>query len=287
MADLWAKKWGVKVSVITPSFNGMRFLPDCVASVQHALAGRDFEHVIADGGSNDGTLDFLAGQPGVNWKSEPDKGMYDALNKAASRATGEVIIHLNTDEQLNRKGVLAALDLIEADGLDAVLGPTVMVDGKGQFLQLFKQVITPRLIDASWHMPVQTCSFIYRKALWERHGYDSSYRLIADHLWFRRQMELGVRLGVVREPIGIFAWHGENLSSTEGKTSSENAMDSVTFSRSQLKRAKRVYRFRKLLAGGYSPKPVDYEIRKDGELKSVHIAKPRLKIRGNPRDLVS
>ncbi|WP_309385893.1 glycosyltransferase [Cerasicoccus frondis] len=277
----------MKISVITPSFNGLRFLSDCVASVRHALQGRDFEHVIADGGSNDGTLEFLEGQPDVNWRSEPDQGMYDALNKAAGRASGEVVIHLNTDEQLNRAGVSRALDLLEQDGLDAALGPTVMVDGKGQFLQLFKQVITPKLIDAYWHMPVQTCSFIYRRKLWERHPYDASYRLIADHLWFRRQMELGADLGVVREPIGIFAWHGENLSSTEGKTSSENAMDGVTIPQNRLQRAKRIYRMRKLLAGGYAAKPVEYEIMEAGALRSVRIEKPRLKIRGNPRDLVS
>lgn len=277
----------MKISVITPCFNGIRFLPDCVASVRHALAGRDYEHVIADGGSTDGTLDFLAEQTDLNWQSEPDNGMYDALNKAAGRAAGDVIIHLNTDEQLNPEGVQCALDLMERKAVDAVLGPTIMVDGKGQFLQLFKQVITPKLIDAYWHMPVQTCSFIYKKKLWERHGYDSSYRLIADHLWFRQQMELGMSLEVVRKPIGIFTWHGENLSSTVGKTSSENASDGVTIPRSKLRRAKRLYRLRKLLAGGYAAKPVQYEIIDSGKARTVFIAKPRLKIRGNPRDIVS
>ncbi|MGE9295531.1 MAG: glycosyltransferase [Puniceicoccales bacterium] len=276
----------MKVSVITPSFNGLRFLPDCVASVRHALEGRDYEHVIADGGSTDGTLDFLSTSQDLKWHSEPDRGMYDALNKAAGRATGEIIIHLNTDEQLNRAGVNAALDLLERAGLDAVLGPTVMVDGQGRFLQLFKQVVVPRVVDSYWHMPVQTCSFIYRRSLWERHQYDASYRLIADHLWFRRQLELGATLGVVREPIGIFAWHGENLSSTEGKTSSEDARDGLTISRSRLNWAKKIYRLRKLLAGGYTRSPVGYGIFHQGELETVRIARPRLKIRGNPRDLV-
>ncbi|MBK1857693.1 glycosyltransferase [Cerasicoccus arenae] len=275
----------MKVSVITPCYNAARFLPDCVASVRHALAGREYEHIVADGGSTDATLDFLRSQPDVDWRSGRDQGMYDALNQAAARATGEVIIHLNTDEQLNRVGVNAALDLLERDQLDAVLGPTVMVNGRGVFLQLFKQVITPRLIDAYWHMPVQTCSFIYRRALWERYPYDASYRLIADHLWVRRQLELGAKLGVVREPIGIFAWHGDNLSSTEGKTSTEDARAGVTIPRAQLQRAKRIYRLRKLLAGGYWASPVSYEIIRNGKLEQSQITRPRLKIRGNPRDL--
>jgi len=275
----------VKISVVTPCFNAERFLPDCVASVRHALRGRDYEHVIADGGSSDGTVDFLRAQADVNWQSAPDQGMYDALNQAIARASGEVIFHLNTDEQLNRAGAAAALDLLERNGLDGVLGPTVMVDGEGRFLQLFKQVIVPQVIDSYWHMPAQTCSFVYRRALWERHPYDASYRLIADHLWFRRQLELGAKLGVVREPIGIFAWHGGNLSSTEGKTSSEDASAGVNIPKAALKRAKRSYRLRKLLAGGYWRAPVTYEIVRDGETVNERIARPRLKIRGNPRDL--
>lgn len=275
----------MKVSVITPSFNAARFLPDCVASVRHALDGLDYEHIVADGGSVDGTLDFLRAQEVVNWRSESDAGMYDALNRAAARASGDVIFHLNTDEQLNGAGARAALAMLEREGLDAVLGPTVMVDGQGRFLQLFKQVIVPRWIDACWHMPAQTCSLVYRRALWERHPYDASYRLIADHLWFRRQLELGTRLGVVREPIGIFTWHGGNLSSTEGKTSVEDASAGLDLSPARLKRAKRVYRLRKLLAGGYRRAPVDYEFVRDGQVERRREVRPRLKIRGNPRDL--
>jgi len=252
-----------------------------VHSVQHALAGREFEHIVADGGSTDGTLEFLRECPGLDWRSEPDSGMYEALNKAAARASGECLIHLNTDEQLNREGVSRALALLEGGGVDGVLGPTVMVDGEGAFLQLFKQIIAPRLIDAYWHMPVQSCSFIYRRSLWERHPYDANYRLIADHLWFRRQLELGLRLGVVREPVGVFTWHGGNLSSTEGKTSSEDASQGIPYSKFHLNWAKKVYRFRKLLAGGYARSPVQYEIFRDGERETVRVRRPRLKIRGN------
>ncbi|MEO0794909.1 MAG: glycosyltransferase [Verrucomicrobiota bacterium] len=277
----------MKVSVITPSFNGIRFLADCIASVRHALNGVEFEHVVVDGGSTDGTLDLLAEEPDIHWVSESDNGMYDALNKAAERAVGDVIIHLNTDEQLNRAGAIAALSRLSDPAIDAVLGPTVMVDGRGQFLQLFKQVVVPKTIDTYWHMPVQTCSFIYRRKLWERQPYDTAYRLIADHIWFRRQMELGVSLVAIGEPIGIFTWHGDNLSSTEGKTSGEDASKEVMVSKSRLNWAKRLYRLRKLIAGGYRPDPVDYEMMNGREVQANHIEKPRLKIRGNPRDLVS
>lgn len=273
----------MKFSVVTPCFNAMRFLPDTVASVRHALAGRDYEHVVADGGSMDGTVDFLREQPDLNWRSEPDGGMYEALNKAVSRASGEVVGHLNTDEQYNRAGLQAALDIFESDpSVDAVFSPTVMVDAEGEFIQLFKQVVVPRVIDTHWHMPVQSCSLLYRRRCWEREPYDTSYRLVADHVWFRHQMERGMTLACVTEPIGIFTWHPDNLSSSEGKTSGEDALADIDRKSLRIKLAKDTYRLRKWLAGGYKPTPVSYEQFHQGKLETHTVERPCLKVR---RDL--
>lgn len=274
----------MKFSVVTPCFNGMPYLPDCIASVRHALADFDYEHVIADGGSTDGTIEFLEKQSDVDWLSEPDTGMYDALNKAITRSSGDVIGHLNSDEQYNPSGIQAALQKLEFERLDAIFGPTVMVDGKGEFLQLFKQIVTPRVIDSHWHMPVQSCSLIYRKSCWQREPYDTNYRLCADHIWFRKQMEKGLKLAPVLEPIGIFAWHAENLSSTEGKTSSESALDLVDQSTFAFKSAKHIYRLRKWLVGGYRQEPITYEQFRNGTIETKQIDKPTLKLR---RDLRS
>jgi glycosyltransferase involved in cell wall biosynthesis len=266
----------MKLSVVTPSFNSVRWLPACAASVRHAGAGRDFEHCVADGGSTDGTLEFLKAEPGLHWFSEPDRGMYDALNKGIARATGDVIGHLNADEQYNRAGLQAALALLEqSPALDAVFSPTVMVNAAGEFLQLFKQVTVPRLADALWHMPVQSCSLLYRKRVWERQGYDARFRLVADHAWFYAQMQRGLRLAVVREPIGIFTWRADNLSNAGG---SEDAFDGLPRNTFRLKLAKHAFRLRKLVAGGYRRDPVGYDIVRRGAIEHVRIAAPALKL---------
>lgn len=269
----------MKVSVVTPCFNAVRYLPDCVASVRAAFRGYDYEHVIADGGSTDGTVDFLRSQSDLKWESAPDNGMYDALNKAIARAEGDVIGHLNSDEQYNPAGLHAALQTFQDKAADAVMGPTVMLDGAGEFLQLFKQNIVPRVIDTHWHMPVQSCSLLYKKALWEREPYDTNFRLAADHVWFRHQMERGLKLVCVQEPIGIFLWHGANLSST-GEP--EDALADVDKSTLSYKAAKHIYRFRKLLAGGYRAAPIQYFVMQSGRPVQVTIPRPTLKIR---RDL--
>lgn len=266
----------MKLSVVTPNFNSARWLPDCAASVRHAGAGRDFEHWVVDGGSTDGSLDFLKAHPELHWHSEPDHGLYDALNKGIARASGEIIGHLNADEQYNRAGLQAAWTMLESQPeIDAVFGPTVMVNAEGQFLQLFKQVTIPRLADAVWHMPVQSCSLIYRKQIWERLAYDAHFRLVGDHVWFYGQMKLGLRLAVVGEPLGIFTWRADNLSSSGASEDAFAGRRRDTFS---LKLAKHFFRLRKFLADGYRPDPVDYEIIRNGSVVAEHVARPALKL---------
>jgi len=266
----------MKLSIVTPAFNAARWLPACVASVRHACAGQDYEHWIIDGGSTDGTKDFLQANLDLRWVSEPDQGMYDALNKGVERAAGEVIGHLNADEQYNRSGFHSALELISTrKEIDMVFGPTVMVDGDGNFLQLYKQIVRPNFKDFIWSMPVQSCSVLYRRALWQRLGYDTRYRISADHAWFYGQMRLGMKLAPVMDPFGIFTWHPANLSNS-GKI--EDALPGINRHAFDVQLCKHIYRFRKLLAGGYRPAPIDYEIFQNGELRKMHITKPALKI---------
>ena len=126
-------------------------------------------------------------------------------------------------------------------------------------------------------MPVQSCSLLYRRACWRLLAYDTHYRIVADHVWFRQQMERGLRLAPVQEPIGIFTWRPDNLSNTaaneDGRPPRQRARG--------LKWAKYRYRWRKFLAGGYRRDPVRYEIWRKGHLQVEQIARPALKLRYN------
>lgn len=268
------------LSVVTPSFNSEKYIRNCIDSVRYACKGIEYEHLIADGGSQDSTLSIVADYPEISVVSEPDNGMYDALNKAITRAKGTWIGHLNSDEQYNKKGLRSALEKIEREkNLDAVMSPTIMLNGKLEFLQLFKQVIIPRPIDVLWCMPIQSCSFLYKKSLWNRVPYDTSYHAVADHVWLRAQMKAGIKIGLVKEPIGIFTWHSNNISNTSGKTSGENALTDINRASLKLKWAKHMYRFKKWLAGGYRSDPVEYEYFIDGICRQVQIHKPALKVK--------
>jgi glycosyltransferase involved in cell wall biosynthesis len=88
-------------SVVTPSFNCHEFILRNIHSVRDQGFGpNELEHWIVDGGSTDGTLELLAEHPDVNWISEPDQGLSDAVNKGILRSKGEWIVWLNADDYL-------------------------------------------------------------------------------------------------------------------------------------------------------------------------------------------
>jgi glycosyltransferase involved in cell wall biosynthesis len=240
------------ISIVTPVFNSVRWIELCVRSVRHCLQGRDYEHIVCDGGSKDGTLEYLQQQKDLRLIPGPDRGMYDALNKGMAAARGRIVGHLNADEQYDRAGLAHALAKLEQTGADAVFGPTIMLDGQMNFLYLFNQITIPRPIDADWHMPVQTCSLFFRRQIWERCPYPADYRVVGDHVWFRRQMKLGLKLVSVRKPIGIFTWHEDDIAKRLG-THGENALADVDRKTPRMRLAKLWFRLKHLMEGGLIP----------------------------------
>jgi glycosyltransferase involved in cell wall biosynthesis/SAM-dependent methyltransferase len=88
------------VSIVTPTLNQGSFIEATISSIRAQTYHR-FEHIVVDGGSTDETLDILRRHEGaypMRWLSEPDRGMYDALNKGLRLASGEVIAYLNSDD---------------------------------------------------------------------------------------------------------------------------------------------------------------------------------------------
>jgi len=248
------------ISIVTPVFNSTRWIDLCVRSVRHALQGQSYEHIVVDGGSTDGTLEYLKQQQDIRLILGPDKGMYDALNKGMAAAQGRILGHLNADEQYDRAGLAHALQKLDQTGADAVFGPTIMLDEHLNFLYLFNQITIPRPIDADWHMPVQTCSFLFRREIWGRCPYPREYRVVGDHVWFRRQMKLGLNLVSIRRPIGIFTWHQDDIAKRLG-SHSENALADVNRKTVRMRIAKLFFRLRKLASGGcLFPFSFSYEI---------------------------
>lgn len=98
-------------TVITPSLNCGAFLRRNIDSVRRqGFPASRLEHWVIDGGSTDGTLDILKDTSGVQWISEPDSGLSDAVNKGLSRARGEWIAWLNADDELSPGALSTVLE---------------------------------------------------------------------------------------------------------------------------------------------------------------------------------
>lgn len=122
----------MKISVVTPCFNSRATLGEAIESVR----SQDYphwEHIVVDGGSTDGTLDLIKSFPHLISTSEKDQGHYDAMNKGIARASGEVVVILNSDDSF-RPGALRAAAAAFADhpGWDALFADVVFVDERGR-----------------------------------------------------------------------------------------------------------------------------------------------------------
>jgi hypothetical protein len=155
-----------------------------------------------------------------------------------------------------------------------------MLDEHLNFLYLFNQITVPRPIDADYQMPVQTCSLLYHRHIWEREPFPSEFRMAGDHVWIRRQFHKGWKLVSVRRPIGIFVWHQDQLAPRHIGGKRENPTPDVNRKSFSVKFAKLLYRFRNLINGStISPRILYYEtITFSGFAELRRQAWPRLKM---------
>lgn len=120
----------MKVSIITVVYNGAEFIRDCIESIL-SQTYTNIEYIIVDGQSTDGTVDIVNayGTKIAKFISEPDKGLYDAMNKGIGLATGEVIGLLNADDFYRHNRVIENMvATFEQTGSDAVYGDMLYVD---------------------------------------------------------------------------------------------------------------------------------------------------------------
>ena len=134
----------MKVSVITVVFNGAPVIEDCIKSVR-LQTYPDIEHIIIDGGSTDGTLEIVEEyrSRGEISKvlSEPDKGIYDAMNKGIGLSRGDIIATLNSDDVYSDETVVGRIvEFIRNNGLDAAYGDLVYTppDDMGRVVRSWK-----------------------------------------------------------------------------------------------------------------------------------------------------
>jgi glycosyltransferase involved in cell wall biosynthesis len=173
------------VSIITVVFNGGNDLEKTILSIKKQNF-QNLEYIIIDGGSKDNTLEVIRKYSDTihQWISEPDKGLYDAMNKGLKMATGEYIWFLNAGDLLYSRFTLENIYQIHlTKAADIYYGETIIVDYAGHEIGLRRQTVPEKLTWKSLKMGmvVSHQAFIVRRTIAPL--YNLKYKYSADIDW--------------------------------------------------------------------------------------------------------
>ncbi len=182
-----------KISIITATFNSSSTIADCIASVNNQKY-QNIEHIIVDGSSKDNTLEIINSIPNRVTKiiSEPDKGIYDAMNKGIKLATGDIIGILNSDDLYCDKFVLEKVESIfKTTGVDCVHADLYYVNKENteQIVRHWKSGdFVLGAFKKGWHPAHPT--FFVRREIYEKYGlFNLDFALAADFELMLRLLE--------------------------------------------------------------------------------------------------
>lgn len=178
------------VSIITPSFNRVNLIEGCIHSIRDQTYS-NIEHIVVDGGSTDGTIEVLKKYPNIKCISEPDRGMYDAINKGINLARGEIIAYLNTDDRYYSDTVSTVVEALgSSTDIDFVYGDCTYIDSDELPMYTFHSIPYIRsIIENMGRIPwaQQTC--FWRKSVHEKIGaFDADLKYCGDYDFFMRMV---------------------------------------------------------------------------------------------------
>lgn len=196
------------ISIITPSFNQAAYLKQTMDSVlSQNIPG--MEYAVIDGGSTDGSVELICSYEDrlSVWLSEKDRGQADAVNKGASRTSGEMIGWLNSDDIYLPGAVSKALTyLADHPDVDAVYGDVISINGEGEMINVmrFDHYTAEDLM--SFRVISQPGVF-FRRSAWEKAGgLDLSYHFMLDHHLWLRMISRG-KFAYLPEPLAAARFH--------------------------------------------------------------------------------
>lgn len=171
-------------SIITVTFNAAEVLPPTLQSIKEQTFV-DFEHLIIDGASRDNTL-YVARNAGIEQMiihSEPDKGLYDAMNKSIARAQGDFLIFLNAGDSFASPNSLYRIAALASDDVDIIYGQTQIVNNQREVIGMRHLSAPTHLSPESFKQGMLVChqAFIPRRSIVPL--YDLTYRFSADYDW--------------------------------------------------------------------------------------------------------
>lgn len=185
-----------KISIVTPVYNQVQYLEYTILSIINQ-GYPNLEYIVIDGGSTDGTVDVIKKYEShlAYWVSEPDKGMYHAIQKGFEHSTGEIMCWLNSDDVFFDKCLFAIADIfMHHPEIEWFSGKSATIDADGVILGVddIDGIDSIRFCKYDFYLNrgfwVPQSSTIWRRSLWDKIGasLDTNLRLAGDFdLWLR------------------------------------------------------------------------------------------------------
>ena len=264
---------------MTPSYGQLDYLGCCIASVADQ-EGVSIEHIVQDGGT--ANFNEFAETMSKRWPdrpnyrrvmiSEPDSGMYDAINKGLKKGTGRICAYLNCDEQYLAGALAKVLNEFKKQaGTEILYGGFLVVDEKGELVTAQRPVKLFWQHVATSHLPNFTCATFFRREMMEREKayFDVQYRACADAAWTIERLKKGTKMGMMADFIGVFVEQETNQGvKKEGLAEADEIRCRLhPCVRSTAFLWKLMHRLRKLFEGKYFPKRESYDIFTKTELE--------------------
>ncbi len=261
----------MKVSIITPGLNSLAYLQTCVASVADQ-AGVEKEHIVVDGASTDGTVEWLAqrGSTGsFRWLSEKDRGMYDAINKGLRVAGGDLLAYLNCDEQYLPGTLAFVADYFTCHPeIDILFGSVLLIRPDGSLLA-YRKAYAPRwLYILTDHLYVLSCAMFFRRRILDQGTFfDPAWRDVGDVDFVVRVLRDGFRAAWTPRYLSAFTMTGANMSAADKARLEHERLRSRAPRWAQKTRwvLTGLRRVEKWLCGAYRQRwPLEYEVYQPG-----------------------
>ncbi|MGB9763380.1 MAG: glycosyltransferase family 2 protein [Minisyncoccia bacterium] len=202
------------VSIITPSFNRANFIESNIKSLINQTY-KNFEHIVIDGGSTDGTIEILKKYENVynlRWISEPDNGMYDAINKGIKMAKGEIISYLNTDDLYFPWTLETIVKAFSKTSSDIIFGDCIINKRENFRIYLQPPNFNYKRLACYDGLSLPQPSVFIRKKVFDKIGlFDTNFKLFGDiEFWIRCAVN-GIEFTKINEILSIVIIHNSNL----------------------------------------------------------------------------
>ena len=250
---------------MTPSLGQLEYLECCIASVADQQ-GISIEHIVQDGGS--ANFKEFAETMSKRWPdrpnyrrvmiSEPDSGMYDAINKGLKKGTGRICAYLNCDEQYLAGALAKVLDEFRKQPAAEILyGGFLVVDEKGDLVTAQRPVKMFWQHVATSHLPNFTCATFFRRKMMERDQawFDSKLKYCGDLQWAIERLKADISFCCMPTFVSTFLEHSQNFGlSQQGLAEASRIRESAPNWVQNLGILWKVaHRTRKLIEGAYFP----------------------------------